>query len=247
MIALAGLGWIYLGFLAGELPAQTGLWAWLSALCRPAGDAGTPDEFAFVFLMWSAMSLAMMLPSAAPMILTYAEIADTALRKGEPVVTPFALACGYAAIWICFSAAAALAQISIARIGLDAAAGILPGAVFVAAGSYQFSGLKQACLSVCQRPFPFFFANWRTTMRGVFGLGLRQGLHCLGCCWALMGLMLIAGAMNPVWMAGLGLVMTVEKMTETRRFSHALGVVLIAAGLLLLAAQVPGAATIAFR
>ncbi|MCZ7642022.1 MAG: DUF2182 domain-containing protein [Pseudorhodoplanes sp.] len=168
-------------------------------------------QFALVFAMWSAMALAMMLPSAAPMILTYAEIADTALAKGEPVVSPVVLAGGYAAVWIAVSLAVAAVQTALLRAGLAGAAGMdLFGygsvALFIAAGLYQFSAVKHACLRVCQRPFPFFFANWRTTAPGVFGLGLRQGAHCLGCCWAMMLLMFATGLMNAVWMAALGIV-----------------------------------------
>jgi predicted metal-binding membrane protein len=237
IVLLAGAGWLYLGLVAGAAGSWTG---WLGALCRPAATPLTAgvSEFAFVLAMWCAMALAMMLPSAAPMILTYAEIADTAGRKGEQVVSPFALALGYAAVWIGFSFCAALLQFAlIGAVLLDTngapAARYLSAVLFVLAGAYQFSSLKQVCLSVCQRPFPFFFANWRTTVRGVFALGVRQGLHSHGCCWAMMTLMFVAGLMNAVWMAGLGLVMTIEKMSATPRFSHAVGLVLIAAGIAL--------------
>ena len=98
---------------------------------------------------------------------------------------------------------------------MAAAGALFSGALFVGAGLYQFSALKHACLTLCQRPFPFFFANWTTEPRGVFRLGLRQGLYCLGCCWAMMLVMFAVGAMNVVWMAALGIVMTVEKMTAT--------------------------------
>ena len=94
------------------------------------------------------------------------------------------------------------------------------------AGLYQFSALKQACLTLCQRPFPFFFANWTTKPRGVFRLGLRQGMYCLGCCWAMMLVMFAVGAMNVVWMAALGVLMTIEKMTTTRAVQPAVGVAL---------------------
>lgn len=239
VVLLSGAGWLYLGVLAG-LSLPGGALDWLGALCRPA--TATPDnllaQFALVFAMWSAMALAMMLPSAAPMILTYAEIADTALAKGEPVVSPVVLAGGYAAVWIAVSLAVAAVQTALLRAGLAGAAGMdLFGygsvALFIAAGLYQFSSVKHACLRVCQRPFPFFFANWRTTAPGVFGLGLRQGAHCLGCCWAMMLLMFATGLMNAVWMATLGIVMAVEKLSATPRFSHAVGAVLIAVGVAL--------------
>lgn len=248
VIVLAGLGWIYLGILsANAMPASSGLWSWITALCRPAAAASSAGfiQFSLIATMWSAMALAMMLPSAAPMILTYAEIADTAARKGEPVVSPFALAFGYAAVWIAFALLAAALQMVLASAGLNwnngsDAASRVAGILFLVAGLYQFSTLKQSCLRACQRPFPFFFANWRTTIRGVFGLGMRQGLHCLGCCWAMMLLMLITGAMNVVWMAGLGLVMTIEKMTSTPRFSRILGVIFIVIGVAILAANAAG-------
>jgi predicted metal-binding membrane protein len=237
VIVLAGAGWLYLGFIAGASVSQPAdIWSWIGALCRPAATLSSGlSSFILVFAMWVAMTLAMMLPSAAPMILTYAEIADTAARKGEHAISPIVLALGYAAIWIGFALLSAAMQIALTKSGVDfesargAASGV-SGILFIVAGLYQFSSLKQSCLRACQRPFPFFFTNWRTTVRGVFGLGLRQGLHCLGCCWAMMLLMLVAGVMNAVWMAALGLVMTLEKMTSTPRFSRILGVVFIVVG-----------------
>ena len=85
-------------------------------------------------------------------------------------------------------------------------------------------------MTQCQRPFQFFFANWTAEGDGVFRLGLRQGLYCLGCCWALMLLMFAVGVMNVVWMAALGVIMTIEKLATTTRFSRALGVAFIGVG-----------------
>ena len=177
----------------------------------------------------------MMLPSAAPMIMTYAGIADTAARKNESIVSPFVLAGGYTAVWFAFAVLAALAQIVLTQATLldssmGSASGYFSGAIFIGAGLYQFSALKHSCLTHCQQPFPFFFANWATTPAGVFRLGLTQGVYCLGCCWAMMLVMFAVGVMNVIWMAGLGMVMTIEKMLAGRRFTHAIGVVLIGAG-----------------
>jgi len=134
-------------------------------------------QAAVVALMWGAMTLAMMLPSAAPMILTYAEIADMAARKGDRIVSPFVIASGYALVWLGFAAAAALAQVTLTRLALiEAASGLFSGAIFLGAGVYQFSALKHACLRQCRHPFPFFFANWATTPRAVFRLGVKQGV-----------------------------------------------------------------------
>jgi predicted metal-binding membrane protein len=250
VISLAGLGWLYLGLIAGGGAAKGGdLFDLIRVLCGPLGSFGMPGagawgatDFALVCAMWAAMSLAMMLPSAAPMILTYAEIADTAARHDTPVVTPFVIAAGYAAVWLGFALAAASLQAAMTRAALIDVTMLLSSrplsaALFVLAGAYQFSALKQSCLRVCQRPFPFFFANWKTTPRGVFGLGVRQGMHCLGCCWAMMLLMFAVGVMNIVWMAALAIVMTFEKMSAGKRFSRALGVAPIGTGLVLLGAD----------
>ena len=114
--------------------------------------------------------------------------------------------------------------------GMASASGLFSGAIFIGAGVYQFSALKHACLTQCQSPFPFFFANWATTPRGVFRLGVKQGLYCLGCCWAMMAVMFAVGVMNVIWMAALGMVMTFEKIGTGKRFTYVVGVALIAGG-----------------
>jgi predicted metal-binding membrane protein len=257
VIALCALGWAALALIVTGAPGATfdpstsGLLPRLvDALCNPAhahpglpAGAWTVVDAALAFLMWCAMALAMMLPTAAPMITTYAEIAETAARKGERIVSPLVIAGGYAAVWIGFAAAATALQGGLARAGLldpaFAATGPLPsGALFVLAGLYQFSSLKHACLTQCQQPFPFFFRNWQTAPAGVFRLGLRQGLYCLGCCWAMMLLMFAVGVMNVVWMAGLGIIMAIEKIGATTRFTKLIGVAMIAAGVVLIARAV---------
>jgi predicted metal-binding membrane protein len=149
------------------------------------------------------------------------------------VVSPLVLTAGYAAVWFGFALFAAFLQWNLARAGLldgGSVSRLFGGAIFAVAGLYQFSSLKQACLTLCQRPFPFFFSNWTTERSGVLRLGLRQGLYCLGCCWAMMLLMFSGGVMNVVWMAALGVLMVIEKMTTSARFSKAAGMVLVAAG-----------------
>jgi len=224
--ALTAAGWLGLGLLSQGSPLN-----W-QALCQP-GAAGGLGELAVAAAMWMAMTLAMMLPTAGPMIVTYAEIADTGARKGELVVSPLVLTAGYVAVWFGFAFAAAGLQFALSRAGVlegGSVGRLASGTIFLFAGLYQFSALKQACLTLCQRPFPFFFANWTTERSGVFLLGLRQGMLCLGCCWAMMLLMFAVGAMNVVWMAALGVLMTVEKLTTTARFSEALGLAFVATG-----------------
>ena len=237
VIILAALGWLYLALLSAA--ATTGSFGgvgFVQVLCGTLQDGfAGPYATAVVFSMWCAMTLAMMLPSAAPMILTYTEIADTAARKRERIVSPFVLAAGYAVVWFGFSVFAALGQIGLTRAALldrsmASASPLLSGAIFIFAGIYQFSALKHACLTQCRHPFSVFFTNWATTPAGVFKLGIKQGLFCAGCCWAMMLLMFAVGLMNVVWMAGIGIAMTLEKMLTGRRFTHAIGVVLIVIG-----------------
>jgi predicted metal-binding membrane protein len=253
VVALAALGWLYLALLlahmGGELgalgPGMTALDLFpraIAVLCRPTFGLGMPEGawgfggFAVVALMWAAMVLAMMLPSAGPMILTYAEIAETAARKGERIVSPFVLASGYTAVWLGFAVAAMLAQFAFTRAalidtGMASASALFSGTIFIGAGLYQFSALKHACLTQCRQPFPFFFAHWETSARGVFRLGLKQGLYCLGCCWAMMLVMFAVGVMNVIWMAALGIVMTLEKIASGKRLTYGFGAALIATGI----------------
>jgi len=232
VIALTALGWLYLALVTVPMDGV------IAALCRPtfgAGETLTVSNFALVAAMWAAMVLAMMLPSAAPMILTYAEIADTAARKGERIVSPFVIAGGYSVIWLGFALLATVAQFLFTRAalldtGMASASALFSGAIFIGAGLYQFSALKHACLTQCRQPFPFFFAHWETTRRGVFRLGLKQGLFCLGCCWAMMAVMFAVGTMNVIWMAALAVVMTVEKIASGNRLTYGLGAALIAIG-----------------
>jgi predicted metal-binding membrane protein len=231
VVALAGLGWLAVGLLYSGMGVFDAL---CQSLAMPHGTWGV-SGFAIVALMWGVMTLAMMLPSASPMILTYAEIADTAARKHERIVSPFVLAAGYTLVWLGFAIITTLAQFAFTRAalldtGMQSANGLFSGAIFIGAGVYQFSALKHACLTQCQTPFPFFFANWVTTPRGVFRLGVKQGLYCLGCCWAMMLVMFGVGVMNVIWMAGLGTVMTFEKIGTGKRLTYAVGVALIVAG-----------------
>jgi predicted metal-binding membrane protein len=252
VLALTGLGWLYLALLVANMGGDIGALGpgmaaldliprAIAALCRPTFGLAMPDGawaadgFAVVALMWAAMVLAMMLPSASPMILTYAEIADTAARKGESIVSPFMIAAGYTVIWLGFATVATLAQFVLTRAalldtGMASASGLFSGAIFIAAGLYQFSAFKQACLKQCRQPFPFFFAHWQTSTRGVFRLGLQQGLYCLGCCWAMMLVMFAVGVMNVIWMAALGIVMTLEKIASGNRITNIVGVALIVGG-----------------
>jgi predicted metal-binding membrane protein len=245
-VALAGictlmaLGAAILGLLMTQNGPEN--FTFLKALCGANAvlDANA-NAFALSLAAWAAMALVMMLPGAAPMLLTYAEIAETAAVKGAATVSPFVLAAGYLAVWAAFAFVASGAEILLSRLiapGSEMTV-IAASASLILVGLYQFSALKHACLSRCRRPFAFFFAQWTDRAAGVFRLGLRQGIYCLGCCWALMLLMLFVGAMNLVWMAGLAAIMAAEKITRSQMLPRIVGIALIAAGAVFLAINSP--------
>ena len=145
---------------------------------------------------------------------------------------------GFSRRWRCGLGQWGLTAATLLDPAMTSVSGLFSGAVFLLAGAYQFSELKHACVTACQRPFPFFLAHWTTAPGGVFRLGVRQGLLCLGCCWALMAVMFAVGVMNLVWMAALGVVMLVEKVAETTRFSRGVGVVLLVIGVAIVGSEV---------
>ncbi len=204
--------------------------AYLISLCTltPA-DAG----YASALVMWSLMSLAMMAPTAFPAMRTYADLTHTDAAGGLSFA---ALIAGYLAVWFGFSLLAAYLQVRLAQAGLltpygRSVSGPLNGSLLILAGLYQFSPLKEACLSACQSPMAFFLGRWQPGASGGLKLGLRLGAVCLGCCWALMLLAFIAGTMNLLFMGLAMVLMTLEKLPSIgRRISAPIGVFLCLAG-----------------
>ena len=152
---------------------------WLLALCTPGAAESTFASFLIVTSMWLAMSIAMMLPSAAPMFRTYGDIAEAAKRKGEETISLTILVAGYLSVWGAFSLVAAVLQLLFVEMGQSTNAGapvsgILGGLILIGAGAYQLSNIKEACLEKCRNPFTTLFGNWQTTRSGVFRLGLQQ-------------------------------------------------------------------------
>lgn len=213
----------------------------LIALCTATNLAPNEisfEQFGLLVLMWLAMAFAMMMPSAAPLIRTYCEIADTARGRDMVAQSPVVLIAGYIVVWLGASIGFALIGLALsALVGPEGSSldrplvGFAAAAALIFAGLYQFSKLKMACLEKCQNPFTTLFGQWTTTPWGVFKLGIKQGLYCLGCCWALMLVMLAVGTMNIVWMVGLTIVTVIEKSGFHERFSHVFGFILLAWGL----------------
>ena len=253
-LATAAIAWTWLVLVAmgagaadpGSATAvQNGWWlpidppAWLPsgvvdalvALCAPVAAKDATATFVASLAMWSAMSVAMMMPSAAPMLRTYADIAHTAAGRGMRVCSVWTIAAGYLVVWLGFSLAAAFAQTVLVGANvvpnLDAPVAIGgAGGLLLLAGLYQFSSLKEACLEKCRNPFATLFGRWSDRSADIFRLGIRQGLFCLGCCWALMLVMFAVGTMNLAWMAVLALFTLLEKTGTGKVTTRLVGVIL---------------------
>ena len=198
-----------------------------------------------VFAMWAVMMVAMMLPSAAPVTLLIASVARKRRETGTALgltTGPFVL--GYLGVWFSFAATATLLQWCLDRAELLSgtmalASTLAAGAVLILAGIYQWTPLKQACLRHCRSPLEFLMHHWRDGARGAFVSGARHGTFCLGCCWMLMALLFVGGIMNLAWIAGIALLVLIEKTLPWGGWmGRVTGIVLIAWGALAVAMAV---------
>jgi len=244
LTSLTALAWSHMLWLSADMSMggmdMTGFRMVPSGmgLMIPAEQSWLGMEFVFVFVMWAVMMVGMMTPSAAPMVLMYACMG----RQTEPHNTPFAatvwFASGYFLVWIAFALFATLVHWAFERTALldytmAGTSNVVGGLLLVAAGGYQWTRVKDLCLAQCQKPFAFLMTHggFRSDAPGSLMLGLRHGAYCVGCCWALMSVLLVAGVMSPLWIAGLALLILLEKVTPFgRRIASLAGMVLIAAG-----------------
>jgi predicted metal-binding membrane protein len=235
---LVAAAWLYLVYLASTMSAMSmddmpGMamsemfeWSWV--------------EVAALAIMWAVMMVAMMTPAAAPMILVFAATHRRRAAQGRPAVPTAVFALGYLVVWTVFSVAAALAQSALhaaALLSSDMAAesSVLGGLLLLVAGVFQWTPLKRACLVVCRSPLNFVMRHWREARVGALVMGVRHGLYCLGCCWALMALLFVAGVMNLVWVAILAVAVLVEKAVPRGDLvGRIAGVALVVAGVWML-------------
>lgn len=197
--------------------------------------------FAIVALMWATMMVAMMSPSAAPTVLLYARAQRLAKPGARPPTAAFVA--GYLICWLAFAVVAAALQIALDRAAaLSDMTMALHGqtasaVVTIAAGIYQLSPLKNACLGRCRSPAQFLSRHYRPGAGGALRLGLLHGAYCVGCCWMLMALLFVGGVMNLLWIAGLTLLVAGEKLLpHGPTIARVTGVALIAWGVVRLVA-----------
>ena len=194
-----------------------------------------------VFLMWWIMMAAMMLPSAAPMILLFAQVNRRSRASGAPGVATWIFAAGYLLAWGAFSLLATGAHWMLDQSGLLSAQmnsrnAALGGVLLVTAGIYQFTPWKHACLRHCRGPLDFVMHYWRPGRAGALAMGLRHGALCVGCCWMLMGLLFYGGVMNLYWITAIAMLVLLEKLfTAGDSLGYASGAVFITWGLWVLA------------
>jgi len=211
------------------------------ALMVPAQTPWLPIEFAFVFVMWAVMMVGIMAPSALPMFLMYARVG----RQTEdcwPLAATAWFASGYFLVWASLALLATLTQWALERTELldfkmASTTTVVQALLFVAAGSHQWTKLKDLCLYQCQKPFAFLISHggFRRDPAGCLMLGLRHGAYCVGCCWALMTLLFVGGVMNVFWILALAVGILLERVISFGRLiAPVTGVVLVAAGAWLL-------------
>jgi predicted metal-binding membrane protein len=236
--ALAGivaLAWLYLLLAAADM--QTSMAGMDRTMAMP--PKGTV-ELLLLFAMWWVMMVGMMLPSAAPVILTFANVNLSRRARDEPYVPTALFAAGYLLAWGGFSVAATLAQWALERatllspMDMTTNSRLLGGLLFLAAGLYQFTPAKLACLRSCRSPLDFVLNHWRDGSVGALRMGTAHGLYCLGCCWILMLLLFVGGVMNLLWVAALAVVVLIEKLVPGPWLSRIVGTLLVVAGVWLL-------------
>ncbi len=226
---LTALAWWTLFGMAGDMDAMDRAvammhgWGW--------------GDFLMLFVMWTIMMVGMMIPSAAPLILTFATINRKKLEQSGNFVATSIFVLGYLLVWTAFSLVAASAQWGLHSLALlspmmVSQSPLLSGVLLIAAGVYQWAPLKRSCLEHCQSPLSFIMSHWREGSGGALRMGWEHGLYCLGCCWALMALLFVMGVMNLAWVAVIAVFVLLEKVLPVGLWmGRVTGVLLIAWGL----------------
>ena len=247
LLGIVVLAWIFVlnGAGTGMSVGAMTTWRFPPPMMPLANEPWSAQYWLTMLLMWWAMMVAMMTPSTAPMVLLYARVVRRAQKQKQilPAVVPTAwFFLGYLTAWLAFSAMAVAIQWTLERVGLMhmmmmwSSDKWLSAALLAAAGLYQLSPLKNTCLRACRSPIEFLSRHWRDGRTGALHLGIVHGLYCIGCCWALMALLFVAGAMNLVWIVGLAILVLAEKIAPYgHQVARVAGAVLVAAALYVIA------------
>jgi predicted metal-binding membrane protein len=239
LVAVLALSWTYLVITGRGMQSMLSEGEMHAAMGMPEMQSWT-RELAALFAMWTVMMVGMMLPSATPLILL---ILGVYRRRDDrhTQLNSVLFVGGYLLAWTVFSLAAASGQILLHRAALLSAAmvarsGFLAAGILFVAGLYQLLPVKNACLTHCRSPLSFLGHHWREGPGGAIHMGFFHGLFCVGCCWALMALLFVAGVMNLLWVAAIAAFVLVEKVTrQGLLLGRVAGVLLILWGAFVLA------------
>lgn len=235
------LAWAYMLRLDRQMASGAAYEKAMAAMGMTARGPWTLEDAFFTFAMWAVMMVGMMAVSAAPVILLFAASQRLRPAAGPARRVPI-FALGYVAVWGGFSAGATaiqwmLRQSALLSPAMAVSSSVLAGLILAAAGAYQFTPWKGKCLSHCRGPLAFLVTHWRDGSAGAFRMGFHHGLHCLGCCWALMVVLFAVGVMNLVWIAALTLFVLLEKIGPAGTLlARAGGVAMMGFGIYLAAA-----------
>lgn len=230
VLVLSALSWGYIVHLAGAMGGSD------AGMAGPAMQSWTAGELFLLFAMWAVMMVAMMLPSAAPMLLMFATVHRRRSARGRPSVSSAVFMLGYLLVWSGYSVLATLAQwglhsAALLSPGMVATSTVLGGVILVAAGIYQWTPLKRSCLSACSSTIGFLSTEWREGTRGALLMGMRHGQYCVGCCWILMAILFVGGVMNLLWVAAIAVFVLIEKAAPAGEWAgRATGLALVVWG-----------------
>jgi predicted metal-binding membrane protein len=222
LLLVSLLCWLYVLTAPGLGMSAADMTVWQFPPPVPGGMDGSdwgPSRWLVMLSMWWIMMIAMMVPSAAPTVLLYARVYRHGHGKaGSPVAPTAAFAGGYALAWLLFALLATLLHFAfeqsgfVHRMTMWSTTTVLSGSFLVVAGAYQFSPWKNRCLHHCRSPAVFLSTHWSDSRFGASRMGLAHGVWCIGCCWSLMLLLFVGGVMNLVWIAGLAVIVLLEKL-----------------------------------
>jgi predicted metal-binding membrane protein len=236
LAAMVALAWLYLVHTKTAMPDMD-----MPGMVMLDIQKWGPTTVLLLFVMWTVMMVAMMVPSAAPMILAFLSVNQRRQAANRPFVPVAIFVFGYLAVWTAFSAVATFAewglhQAAMLSTTMTATSKALNGGLLIAAGIFQWTPLKLACLKGCRSPLSFLMSEWREGVAGAFVMGLRHGAYCVGCCWFLMALLFVAGVMNLFWVAAIAVFVMAEKiLPKGELLAHIAGVALVIAGATLMA------------
>ncbi|HEU4682275.1 MAG TPA: DUF2182 domain-containing protein [Gemmatimonadales bacterium] len=225
LLTLAALAWWYIVHTAATMEAHAGM-------SMPRARPWDLGETLGLAVMWIVMMIAMMIPSVTPVILLFAGVSRRRRVQGVLATPVWVFALGYLLAWTGYAILAALTQSALHSAALlspamASASPMLGGGILILTGLYQWLPVKAACLAHCRSPLGFFSTEWREGVSGALLMGFRHGSYCVGCCWALMALLFVAGVMNLLWVVAIAGFVLIEKVApKGRQLGRIAGVLL---------------------